>query len=140
MVRMLHDANHFENPWKFRGWGAVQQCGQHWLKTCPGASAQHQAMRPKARCNSVTATAATFKQGAFLQQHGCPAGHFRPELSTARMIDYAEKLAKAKGVVGISNSRNFDHRRRPRLLRTAMAITFFCPTSTTSRLPRVMPV
>jgi hypothetical protein len=31
------------------------------------------------------------------------------------------------------------HRRRPETLRTAMAIAFFCPTNTTSRLPRVTP-
>ena len=39
-----------------------------------------------------------------------------------------------------SHSRNFDQRRRPETLRTAMATAFFCPTSTTSRLPRVTPV
>jgi len=33
-----------------------------------------------------------------------------------------------------------DHRRRPDTLRTAMATAFFCPTSTTSFLPRVTPV
>ena len=31
---------------------------------------------------------------------------------------------------------SFDHRRRPETLRTAMAIAFFCPTKTTSSLPR----
>jgi len=35
---------------------------------------------------------------------------------------------------------NFDHRRRPDTLRTAIATAFFWPTSTTSRLPRVTPV
>ena len=39
-----------------------------------------------------------------------------------------------------SHSPNFDHRRRPETLRTAIATAFFCPTSTTSRLPRVTPV
>jgi hypothetical protein len=39
-----------------------------------------------------------------------------------------------------SRSRSFDQRRRPQALRTAMPIAFFCPTSTTSYLPRVMPV
>ena len=39
-----------------------------------------------------------------------------------------------------SHSFNFDHRRRPEALRTAMATAFFWPTSTTSRLPRVTPV
>jgi hypothetical protein len=39
-----------------------------------------------------------------------------------------------------SHSPSFDHRRRPETLRTAMAMAFFCPTRTTSRLPRVTPV
>ena len=39
-----------------------------------------------------------------------------------------------------SHSLSFDQRRRPETLRTAMATAFFCPTSTTSRLPRVTPV
>jgi len=30
--------------------------------------------------------------------------------------------------------------RRPEMLRTARAMAFFCPTNTTSRLPRVTPV
>jgi hypothetical protein len=40
----------------------------------------------------------------------------------------------------LSHSPSFDHRRRPETLRTAMATAIFCPTSTTSRLPRVTPV
>jgi hypothetical protein len=39
-----------------------------------------------------------------------------------------------------SQSFSFDHRRRPETLRTAIAIAFFWPTSTTSRFPRVTPV
>src|SRR5882724_10611968 len=39
-----------------------------------------------------------------------------------------------------SHSRSFDHRRRPEMLRTAIATAFFWPTSTTSFLPRVTPV
>ena len=39
-----------------------------------------------------------------------------------------------------SHSLNFDQRRRPETLRTAMATAFFLPTSTTSSLPRVTPV
>src|SRR5438477_284898 len=38
-----------------------------------------------------------------------------------------------------SHSPSFDHRRRPETLRTAMATAFFCPTNTTSRLPRLTP-
>jgi len=41
---------------------------------------------------------------------------------------------------GRSHSANFDHRRRPETLRTAMAMAFFCPTNTTSRFPLVTPV
>jgi hypothetical protein len=41
---------------------------------------------------------------------------------------------------GRSHSLSFDHRLRPDTLRTAMATAFFCPTSTTSFLPRVTPV
>jgi hypothetical protein len=41
---------------------------------------------------------------------------------------------------GRSHSPSFDHRRLPETLRTAMATAFFCPISTTSRLPRVTPV
>src|SRR5262249_441941 len=40
----------------------------------------------------------------------------------------------------MSHPPSFDQRRRPDALRTAMAIAFFCPTSTTNRLPRVTPV
>src|SRR5215831_3417034 len=39
-----------------------------------------------------------------------------------------------------SHSPSFDHRRLPDMLRTAIATAFFCPTNTTSRLPRVTPV
>jgi hypothetical protein len=39
-----------------------------------------------------------------------------------------------------SHSFSFAYRRRPDTLRTAMAIAFFWPTSTTSRFPRVTPV
>src|ERR1700738_1812080 len=39
-----------------------------------------------------------------------------------------------------SHSWSFDHRRRPEMLRTAIATAFFWPTSPTSFLPRVTPV
>ncbi len=39
-----------------------------------------------------------------------------------------------------SHSSSFDQRRRPETFFTAMAAAFFWPASTTSRLPRVMPV
>jgi hypothetical protein len=40
----------------------------------------------------------------------------------------------------LSHSFNFDQRRLPDKFRTAMPITFLCPTSTTNRIPRVIPV
>jgi hypothetical protein len=40
----------------------------------------------------------------------------------------------------LSHSFNFDQRRLPDTFLTAIATAFFCPTSTTSRLPRVTPV
>ena len=42
--------------------------------------------------------------------------------------------------VGTSHSLNFDHLFRPETFLTAIATAFFCPTSTTSRFPRVRPV
>lgn len=39
-----------------------------------------------------------------------------------------------------SHSSSFDHRRRPETFLTAIATAFFCPTRTTSFLPRVTPV
>jgi hypothetical protein len=45
-----------------------------------------------------------------------------------------------EGEEGRSHSANFDQRRRPETLRTAMAMAFFCPTNTTSRFPLVTPV
>src|SRR5271166_2472640 len=56
---------------------------------------------------------------------------------------YCHKDACGPGVTidaAQSHSFNFDHRRRPDTLCTAMAIAFRWPTSTTSRLPRVTPV
>ena len=40
----------------------------------------------------------------------------------------------------VSQSFSFDQRRRPEMFFTAIATAFFCPTNTTNRLPRVMPV
>ena len=48
--------------------------------------------------------------------------------------------AAARNAPSRSHSSSFDQRRRPETLRTAIAIAFFWPTRTTSRLPRVMPV
>src|SRR3954471_7784064 len=48
--------------------------------------------------------------------------------------------SRETGGLGRNHSLSFDQRRRPETLGTAMATAFFCPTSTTSRLPRVTPV
>ena len=71
-------------------------------------------------------------------------GH-RPSLPTnlkfpATMVQPAGPICRETGCPGRSHSANFDHRRRPEMLRTAMATAFFCPTNTTSRFPRVTPV
>jgi hypothetical protein len=56
------------------------------------------------------------------------------------MVQPATPIRRETGEPMRSHSANFDHRRRPEALRTAMATAFFCPTSTTSRLPLVTPV
>lgn len=70
--------------------------------------------------------------------------NYRRYLSAApeRLDDLtAASLAdNVTGMIGRSHSSSFDQRRRPETLRTAMATAFFWPTSTTRRLPRVMPV
>jgi len=56
------------------------------------------------------------------------------------MAQHATPIRRETGEQGRSHSTNFDHRRRPEALRTAMATAFFCPTRTTSHLPLVTPV
>ena len=60
--------------------------------------------------------------------------------SVATMAQPAMSICRERGVPGRSHSPSFDHRRRPETFRTAMATAFFCPTNTTSFLPRVTPV
>ena len=60
--------------------------------------------------------------------------------SSATMAQLAMTNCRETGGFGRSHSLSFDHRLRPDTLRTAMATAFFCPTSTTSFLPRVTPV
>jgi hypothetical protein len=55
------------------------------------------------------------------------------------MAQLATPIRCDRGVPGRSHSLSFDQRRRPDTLRTAMTTAFFCPTNTTSRLPRVTP-
>ena len=49
-------------------------------------------------------------------------------------------IRRERGGPGRSHSCSFDQRHRPEMLRTVVATAFFCPTNTTSRLPRVTPV
>jgi hypothetical protein len=56
------------------------------------------------------------------------------------MAQIATSICRDKNGLGRSHSCSFDHRRRPETFRTAMATAFFCPTNTTSFLPRVTPV
>ena len=51
-----------------------------------------------------------------------------------------DELNDREGEPSRSHSSSFDQRRRPDTLRTAIAMAFFWPTRTTSRLPRVTPV
>ena len=51
-----------------------------------------------------------------------------------------DELNDREGEPSRSHSSSFDQRLRPDTLRTAIAMAFFWPTRTTSRLPRVMPV
>jgi hypothetical protein len=56
------------------------------------------------------------------------------------MVQLAMPNCRETGGFGRKHSLSFDHRLRPDTLRTAMAIAFLCPTSTTSFLLRVTPV
>src|SRR5215471_17207763 len=53
------------------------------------------------------------------------------------MAQFATLNCGETGAPGRSHSSSFDHLRRPETFRTAMATAFFCPTNTTSRLPRI---
>ena len=78
-----------------------------------------------------------------VQAGSTPSSHCRTwsrKKSSATMAQLAMPNCRETGGFGRSHSLSFDHRFRPDTLRTAMATAFFCPTSTTSFLPRVTPV
>ena len=88
------------------------------------------------------------EQDAHIQPVRCPFGMRREQ---ALDVQATERLFAALpdlpvscylrfGAEPLSHSANFDHRRRPETLRTAMATAFFCPTSRTNRFPLVTPV
>jgi hypothetical protein len=82
------------------------------------------------------------RTGIIGEEANQPSRGIADEKDTGTAPDRAEDpavMAKAAGV-DVSHSFNFDHRRRPDALRTAIAIAFDCPTRTTSCFPRVTPV
>ena len=64
----------------------------------------------------------------------------RPKRKLIRLQSAFYEFVGPAGAPSRSHSSSFDHRRRPEMLRTAIATAFFWPTITTSRLPRVTPV
>jgi len=75
----------------------------------------------------------------------CAARSHVPELTPATTaVAGFDPSAQLRGLCGFDSSRNrscnFDQRRSTCWPFTAMASARFCPTNTTSRLPRVMPV
>ena len=83
-------------------------------------------------------------EGSSVQAGSTPSSHFRTcgscRKSVVTMVQLATPTCREMDGRGRSHSPSFDQRRRPETLRTAMATAFFCPTNTTSRLPRVTPV
>jgi hypothetical protein len=64
----------------------------------------------------------------------------RPKRGLIRLHSALNEFVGPAGAPSRSHSSSLDHRRRPEMLRTAIATAFFWPTITTSRLPRVTPV
>jgi hypothetical protein len=64
----------------------------------------------------------------------------RPKRGLIRLHSALNEFVGPAGAPWRSHSSSLDHRRRPEILRTAIATAFFWPTMTTSRLPRVTPV
>ncbi len=76
-----------------------------------------------------------------LKGAGLPAGLAARSSGRCPISDAIDApIGRERDWLGRSHSCSFDQRRRPETLRTAMAMAFFCPTRTTSRLPRVTPV
>ena len=75
-----------------------------------------------------------------VQAGSTPSSRGLPQKVLATMAQLAMPDCRETGGFGRSHSLSFDHRFRPDTLCTAMATAFFCPTSTTSFLPRVTPV
>jgi hypothetical protein len=63
-----------------------------------------------------------------------------PLMSGSEKYYFKQALAIGpKRQIGLNHSRSFDHRRRPETFLTAIATAFFCPSRTTTRLPRGTP-
>ena len=96
----------------------------------------------RTRSGSVVTTRPQTAKGEQRPEGSTPSSHCRTwilQKSSATMAQLAMPNCREAGGFG-SHSLSFDHRFRPDTLRTAMATAFFCPTSTTSFLPRVTPV
>jgi hypothetical protein len=89
-------------------------------------------------CSSTSKTQARRLGNCRIRYVRCAVGLLHPII---RLIGgYVRRGCDVTGEPRRSHSASFDHRRRPETLRTAIAMPFFCPTSTTSRLPLVTPV
>jgi hypothetical protein len=75
------------------------------------------------------------------QRSAKPATNFRcRKFDLTALQSTFDEFDDREGAPSRSHSSNFDQRRRPDTLRTAIAMAFFWPTRTTSLLPRVTPV
>ena len=131
----------------FGGWGADGVCLKAFQKS-ESADDQISVIR---RSAVLVIAVASFRaqlpancQRCAVQAGSTPSSRCRTwrscKKSSATMAQLAMTNCRETGGFGRSHSLSFDHRLRPDTLRTAMATAFFCPTSTTSFLPRVTPV
>ncbi len=104
--------------------------------------------RPGFAQNGRRVTRSSDSSTTFPRAHDRPVGNIEPHRwvdairrkSAAAVGQPAMPMGRERDGPGRSHSCSFDQRRRPETLRTAMATAFFCPTRTTSRLPRLTPV
>jgi len=99
---------------------------------------------PSSRSVASHCMACELSKVSSVQVGSTPSSHCRTwgscKKSSTTMPQLAIPNCRETGGFGRSHSLSFDQRLRPDTLRTAMATAFFCPTSTTSFLPRVTPV
>src|SRR5262249_39914894 len=80
------------------------------------------------------------KEGFGVYGSSLPSSFYRKDASLPPARALHGRLVTWAPVPTPSHSRSLDQRRRPETLRTAMAMAFFWPTSTTNLFPRVIPV